>query len=542
MAGLAASAEAAAAEMAADESVSVDRRAVYLPTGGIIRLRSPRLRRACKEVGVTVAELRVGPKDLDPKVMGPGVPEAVASLLRAEAQAVWEERIELVLQARQRGIHRAAAAAKKAAGGGAAGGMFGAASGTDEDADATSGAPRQSAERNPMVVEAEEHMERVLRGQSSETERSIRNLKAAWELRVAEEADEEAAQQAAEVRHSVARERSEARAERARIRQSESMSRFSCSHRSVVRARRQKQAERSVSQEVSAARVRVQASEANAALLRRQMRAEHKRQEFQERCREAEERQIQEGLAARAEYNAKVAAARVASEEHIHEQSAAQRERDAKLDERMAAFFRMEEATADHLAARCREEDERRSALTAERRRHKAEALKASVAATDAKSTRARKHVALAVQERRHATGAAKSSIEMKAEACATAAARREELQGMQAAKALVKRVRSVEHVTRMRRLDDYRREQNLREFEERQARANAAIDEQRRLREEQRARSRDLLIDRSSRITELDRSLRKIHVRKPRPSTAAAKLMSTKAEPSSTTVGDEAG
>jgi hypothetical protein len=39
-----------------------------------------------------------------------------------------------------------------------------------------------------------------------------------------------------------------------------------------------------------------------------------------------------------------------------------------------------------------------------------------------------------------------------------------------------------------------------------------------------------------------LDRSLRKIHVRKPRPSTAAAKLMSTKAEPSSTTVGDEAG
>ena len=532
-------AEGAAAEMAADESVSVDRRAVYLPTGGIIRLRSPRLRRACKEVGVTIAELRAIPKDLNPSVMGPGVPEAVASLLRGEAQTVWEERIELVLQARERGIHRAAAAAKKAVGGGAAGSMFG---GTDQDADANSGAPRQSAERNPMVVQAEEHMERVLRRQSSETERSIRNLKAAWELRVAEEANEEAAQLAAEVRHSVARERSEARAERARIRQSESMSRFSCGLRSIVRARRKKQAERSVSQEVSAARVRVQASEASAALLRRQMRAENKRKEFQERCREAEERQIQEGLAARAEYNAKVAAASVASQEHIQEQSAALRERDAKLDERMAAFFRMEEANADHLAARCRKEDERRSALTAERRRQKADALKAAVAATDAKSTRARKQVALAVQERRHATGAAKSSIELKAEACATAAARREELQGMQAAKALVKRVRSVEHVTRMRRLDDYRREQNLREYEERQARANAAIDEQRRLREEQRTRSRDLLVDRSSRIAELDRSLRKLNVRKPRPSTAAARLMSTKAEPSSTTVGDEAG
>eukprot|EP01043_Picozoa_sp_COSAG02_P066607 COSAG02_NODE_10423_length_1944_cov_6.126774_2_plen_283_part_01 len=283
MAGL-----AAAAEMEADDSVSVDRRAMYLPGGIIIRLRSPRLRRACKEVGVTVAELRGGPKGLDPKVLGSSVPEAVSSLLRREAQAVWEERIELVLQARQRGIERSVAAAKKAAGGGAAGGMFGAAGGDDGDADGTPGPALQPAERNPMVVEAEEHMEQVLRRQSSETERSIRNLKAAWELRVAEEADEEAAQQAAERRHSVARERSEARAEQARIRQSESMVRFSCSQRSVMRARRKKQTERSVSQEISAARVRIQESDASASLLRRQARAENKRREVQARSHQAE--------------------------------------------------------------------------------------------------------------------------------------------------------------------------------------------------------------------------------------------------------------
>ncbi len=152
----------------------------------------------------------------------------------------------------------------------------------------------------------------------------------------------------------------------------------------------------------------------------------------------------------------------------------------------------------------------------------------------------ARKRVAVAIQERRHATGAAKSSTELKAEACATAAARREEIQGMQAAKALVKRVRSVEHVTRMRRLDDYRREKNLAEFEARLARSNAALEEKRRLREEQRARSRDLLIDRSSRIAELDRSLRKLHVRNPRPWTASAKLSSSKDSGLTTTVVDE--
>lgn len=528
-----------AAEMEADDSVSVDRRAMYLPGGTIIRLRSPRLRRACKETGVTVAELRRGPKDLDPKVLGPNVPEAAASLLRCEARAVWEERIELVLQARQRGIERAVAAAKKAAGGGAAGGMFGAASGDDGDADDTPG-PRQPAERNPMVVEAEEHMKQVLRRQNSETDRSIRNLKAAWELRVAEEADEEAAQQAAEMRHSVARERSEARAEQARVRQSESMARFSCSHRSVMRARRKKQTERSVSQEISAARVRIQASDASASLLRRQARAENKRRDVQARSRQAEERQIDEGLAARSKYNAKVAAARVASQERMHDHIAAQRQRDAKLDERMAAFFRMEEAAADQLAAQCKAEDERRSALTNERRRQKAESLKVAVAATEAKSVQARKRVAVAIQERRHATGAAKSSTELKAEACATAAARREEIQGMQAAKALVKRVRSVEHVTRMRRLDDYRREKNLAEFEARLARSNAALEEKRRLREEQRARSRDLLIDRSSRIAELDRSLRKLHVRNPRPWTASAKLSSSKDSGLTTTVVDE--
>lgn len=541
MAGLATAAEAVSAETA-DDSISVDRRAMYLPGGIIIRLRSPRLRRACKEVGVTVGELRGGPKDLDPKVMGQGVPDAVASLLRSEAQALWEERIELVLQARQRGIERSIASKKKAAGGGAAGGMFGAAGGEEENTDDVSVAPRrQPAERNPMAIEAEEHMERVLQRQSSETERSIRNLKTAWEVRVAEEAKEEAAQRAADERQTVARERSEARAERARIRQSESTARFSRSHRSVLRGRRKKQIERSVSQEASAARVRIQANDASASLLRRQVRAENKRRAVQARRREVDERQIEEGLVARSAYDARVAAAHLAAQDRMHEQTAAQRQRAASLDDRMAAFFRMEEAAADQLAAQYKAEDERRAALTAERRRRKTEVIKAAVAATDAKSLRARKRVALAMQERRHATGASKSAVELKAEACATAAARREELQGIQAAKALVKRVRSVEHITRMRRLDEYRREQNLREFEERQARANAAIEEQRRFREEQRQRSRDLLIDRSSRIAELDHSLRKLHVRKPRPSTAAAKLMSSKANSIPSTVEDEA-
>jgi len=307
-----------------------------------------------------------------------------------------------------------------------------------------------------------------------------------------------------------------------------------------MRARRKKQTGRSVSQEISAARVRIQASDASASLLRRQARAENKRRDVQARSRQAEERQIDEGLAARSKYNAKVAAARVASQERMHDHIAAQRQRDAKLDERMAAFFRMEEAAADQLAAQCKAEDERRSALTNERRRQKAESLKVAVAATEAKSVQARKRVAVAIQERRHATGAAKSSTELKAEACATAAARREEIQGMQAAKALVKRVRSVEHVTRMRRLDDYRREKNLAEFEARLARSNAALEEKRRLREEQRARSRDLLIDRSSRIAELDRSLRKLHVRNPRPWTASAKLSSSKDSGLTTTVVDE--
>ena len=51
-------AEAATAAPAEAESVRVDRRAIYLPGGAAVKLRSPRLRRACKEAGVTVA---VGP-------------------------------------------------------------------------------------------------------------------------------------------------------------------------------------------------------------------------------------------------------------------------------------------------------------------------------------------------------------------------------------------------------------------------------------------------------------------------------------------------
>jgi hypothetical protein len=521
-------AEAATAVPAEAESVSVDRRAIYLPGGAAVKLRSPRLRRACKEAGVTVAELRGGPKDLDPKVLGEGVPPAVEALLRGAAQAVWEERIELVLRVRQRGID-AAARAKRAAGG-AGGGVFGGGGGGGDDAGGEDkpAAPRQPAEQNPMVAEAEEHMERVLRRQRSETERSVRGLQDAWALRVAEEADEEAAQQAAEARHAVARERSEARAQRARVQQSESMVRFSRSHQSVARARRRKQADRGVAQETSAARVRDHANEARAVLLQRQARAENKRRQIRARNHDEQERQIEEGLAARTEYNAAVSAAQVASEERVHEQNARASAREARLEQRMQTFFQMEEAAADELAAQCRAEDERRRVLADERRRHRAGALAAGVAATDAKSERARKRVAAAVNERRHAVGASKSSIELKEEACAAAAARREELQGMQAAKALVKRVRSVEHVTRMRRLEDYRREQNLKAFEERQRRANATIEAQRRLREEQRSQSRDVLIDRASRLGELDRSLRKRHVRKPRPATAGARMKSS--------------
>ena len=47
----AAALESAAAEAAAEdtESVSVDAKWIHLPGGGMVRLRSPRLRRACRE-------------------------------------------------------------------------------------------------------------------------------------------------------------------------------------------------------------------------------------------------------------------------------------------------------------------------------------------------------------------------------------------------------------------------------------------------------------------------------------------------------------
>jgi hypothetical protein len=372
-----------------------------------------------------------------------------------------------------------------------------------------------------LVAMAEDHMQRVLRRQKGETDRLVQGLTLAWEVRMAEEAAEEASHAVVDAKHSVARERSKAKAQRAKERLNDSLSRHSRSHQSLARERRRKQLERSVSQEASRMRVGESASEARSRRLQLQARAEQKRRQIAARNQEIQERQIEEGLAARSEYAAAMAAARVAAEERRSEQGDASRQRDAKIEERMQAFFRTEEAAADELAAQCREEDVRRSALTEVRRRNRAENLKAFVTEKDNKSRIARARVAAQVHERRFAVGSAKSSVELKAEAMAAVAARRAEMQGVQAAKSLIKRVRSEAHVTRMRRVDDFRRERGLEAFMHRQARASAAIDCQRRLREEQRSMTRDILIDRSVQMSELDRSLQKKHVH--RPATAAA-------------------
>ena len=100
---------------------------------------------------------------------------------------------------------------------------------------------------------------------------------------------------------------------------------------------------------------------------------------------------------------------------------------------------------------------------------------------------------------------------------CAAAQARREEVQGLHAAASLVKRIRSAEHVKRMRRVEDFQREQDMKAFEERQRRAAAAVAGQRRLRQEQAAITRDLLLERSSVLQDLDAELSRRFVRRPR-------------------------
>ena len=514
----AAALESAAAEAEAEdtESVSVDAKWIHLPGGGMVRLRSPRLRRACRECGVTVAELRRPPADeLDAsKHLGCSpdrVPAAVSQVLASAKRAMWEERIELVLEARQRGIESAAAAKKKGAGGGGA--MFGADEPDDE------GAPKkaQPAESNPLVVEAEEHMQKVLARHRSGTERACEELRGAWEHVAAQEKLEAETQAGAEERQSVARERSLARAERASSLHESSFQRFSESHAELLRERRRAQAERRMAQEQSAARARSEAHEAQCRLLERQANEERKRQRIAARNYEEEERKIAAGLAARAQYADSMAAAQAKAEESAALQADTNRQRDEKLQERMMAFHRGEEEEADALAARCREQDSRRTQRTRDRRRARADERARALAIKDAKSVAARSKVNAAIQARRHAEGAALSSVELKAQACAAAQARREEVQGLHAAASLVKRIRSAEHVKRMRRVEDFQREQDMKAFEERQRRAAAAVAGQRRLRQEQAAITRDLLLERSSVLQDLDAELSRRFVRRPR-------------------------
>jgi hypothetical protein len=317
------------AEAEQDDAIEVSRTHIYLPGGGSVRLRSPRLRAACRATGTTVAELRSPPSALEPPE---GMPAAAAALMRASAQALWEERLERVLTSREEAIVAAKNKGKKAGSGGFFSVEPEAGAGGDGEKQAGGGADGDELARNPLVELAQAHQTKVLRRRQREEEAELARLRASYaEVSAVERREEEMLDGLAQRQHTAWERSCLSRSESAGGGLERGREMVRAVQRAQRRRRRQLQAEAESRQAAAAQRVERQAAAAREAREARQAAAERRRQHAKARDELQLETKREEALAVRERHAAQVAAARRREEARSEVDAAARAARASKI-------------------------------------------------------------------------------------------------------------------------------------------------------------------------------------------------------------------